>query len=150
MSRDPRTWREIRDATPDYVDPDRLPGYPEPVPAPARWRRASGLPAAPGTPHKVACTFFLRHADDEDARLVHGTIAPGGEPRPDAWVELSHGLVWDGLTRRFYSSEAWKGALAAERTATYDRPAAARLLLTTGHGGPWSATDRAAAGVDPA
>jgi hypothetical protein len=154
MTGEPRTWREIRAANPDYVDPGQPSGYPDPVPTPARWRRASGLPPAPGSPHQAACTFYLRHVDDDDARLVHGSVAPDGESRrAHAWVEFADGLVWDGLTRRFYEGESYRAALRAEAGHSYSRVEAARLLLRSGHPGPWDDTagdaDRAAAGLDP-
>ena len=154
MTTGPTSWRAIREANPDYVDPGQPPGYPDPVPTPERWRRASGLPPSPGSPHQTACTFFLRHVDDIDARLVHGTIAPDHESRrAHAWVEFPDGLVWDGLTRRFYATDAYRAVLAPDVEATYDRPTAARLLLRSGHPGPWDDTavdaGRAAAGLDP-
>lgn len=137
MSGNPNSWREIREQNPQYVGLDQPPGYPEPAPVPASRRRGAGFPPEPGSPHKAACTFFLRHVADDAARLVHGSVAPLGERRPAAWVELPEGLAWDGATRRFYPLAAWQDTVAPEVDHRYTRAEAARLLHRSGHGGPW-------------
>lgn len=149
MDHDPTTWRDMSREQEAYFEEGPGPaGYPDPVTAPPRLRRGGGVAPAPGTAHAIACTFFLRSVADP-GRLVHGTIEAGHEPRhAHAWVELPEGLTWDGATRRFYPTAAWRTHLRPLGERAYTRTEAARLLLRTGHPGPWSDAERVAAGRD--
>lgn len=140
MSGETRSWQDIRDESPDYVGFDQPSGYPDPVPTPDHLRRGAGAPPAPGSPHDTAVRIFLGHIEDDDARLVHGTILVNGERRPHAWVEVPENLVWDGGTRRFYNCATWSERLHPASDRRYTRSEAARLLLTTSDSGPWDAS----------
>ncbi|HYI24858.1 MAG TPA: hypothetical protein VD767_05555 [Thermomicrobiales bacterium] len=138
MPSEPTKWQDITVDNPAYFETGPPPvGYPGPIPTPDSLRRGAGAPPAPGTPHATAVRFLLGHIRDEDARLVHGTIAPEGIAHAHAWVELAGDVVWDGATRRFYDRADWSAGLHPTPERRYTRPEAARLLLTTADPGPW-------------
>jgi hypothetical protein len=147
MPTNPATWRDMYRDNPDYFDTAPLPaGYPERAPVPDRLRRGAGLAAGDTGSHQLACTYVLRHAKEPGIRLVHGSIDPGetGDRQAQAWVELDGNLTFDGHTREFFATDRYQAALHAEPDRRYTAAEAARLLLNTGHPGPWTATELAA------
>ena len=94
---------------------------------------------------------MLRHAKEPGILLVHGSIDPGGSGnRHDhAWAELAGNITFDGATGEFYATDAYGPAVGAVVTHRFTAADAARLLLRTGHHGPWTATELMAAGVKP-
>jgi len=95
----------------------------------------------PGRCYEKAFAFVLAHANEPGIVLVHGRIVAGGPRAIDhAWVELSDGVVFDGVAQRFYQTAGYYGLCEAVAEANYTPTEAARLALATGHHGPWHKT----------
>jgi hypothetical protein len=102
-------------------------------------------------------SFLLdRHENPEELSLVHGTVAlaslqgtssgKGGSERiSHAWIELPGEVVLDSVAQRFYRRDAYYAFMEAWCCRRYTVEEVACLVETTGHPGPWSDDERAAA-----
>jgi hypothetical protein len=74
------------------------------------------------------------------AMLVHGRLfasrVDGGCGH--AWVELPGGVIFDGVTQRFYDGERYRRSRDARVTRTYSPRAALPLGLRNRNYGPWA------------
>lgn len=75
----------------------------------------------------------------EKAVIVHGQIADGLRTVivDHAWVELPGGIVFDGVTQRFYDLNAYYARRSAVKKKAYGFIEALRLNCEHGDYGPW-------------
>lgn len=150
---DPSAWRDMERQNPEYFASEirTIPGL-DPIDVAFPLRRGAMGPVANETSHYSAWRYLLQHTREPGIRLVHGRHDAGAgtdsTPTAQAWVELGDDLVFDGLTRRFYAADAFRATTHAERDRSYTSAEAARLMLKTGHAGPWNEAERHEAGVE--
>jgi hypothetical protein len=89
-----------------------------------------------GRCYQRALNFILDHAEAKGCRLVHGTAC--SDLRGHAWVELSDGIVFDGVAQRFYRRHGYYIALTARKKQSFTPEQASRLAVAHNHCGPWT------------
>ena len=139
MPSEPMSWRDMHRDAPDFFASEAIQtGYPASLPRPPHLRVSR--PDADADPYRGACTFLLANARHPGLQLVHGSVAFDGTRRATAWVELPDNLTYDGATLAFYRTDAYRDAGDVTVETVYATQEAARLLLETGHPGPWRMT----------
>jgi hypothetical protein len=88
-----------------------------------------------GQCYQRSLRFVLDRLASDECVLVHGTLYAGGYDH--AWVELPRGIVFDGVTQRFYGLAGYYSALGARRGKRYALKQAAAMMLLHKHAGPW-------------
>ena len=88
--------------------------------------------------YKKAWEYAVDH-EVEGMRVVHGTYG-GGLNIDHAWVELPEGVLFDGVTQRFYQREGYYSISKAIKEVEYDVITLCRLLGDEGHFGPFHET----------
>ena len=83
--------------------------------------------------------YYMRDLAPKGAILVHGRVADGMGAAciTHAWVELPGGLVFDGVTQRFYRIDAYYEKRGAVKDRTYTDMEACIAQGRHHHFGPW-------------
>jgi hypothetical protein len=94
-------------------------------------------------PHRCyekAAQYVLRHTENEEMSLVHGTAVVPEIPDlryGHAWVEIGEEYVYDGTEGHFYGRGDFFSATQAIEGTRYSPSEAAVMIARTGHFGPW-------------
>jgi hypothetical protein len=83
--------------------------------------------------------YYMRGLAPKGVTLVHGRVADGTGMAciTRAWVELPEGLVFDGVTQRFYWLDAYYAKRGAVKDKTYTDLEARIAKDRHHHFGPW-------------
>ena len=92
----------------------------------------------PADCYKKAWEYLVDHPRAGGA-LVHGTVMGNVA---HAWVEFAGGIVFDGVSQRFYDRQAFYEFAHAKKGAEFTPKEAARLALEKNNFGPWLAVHR--------
>lgn len=103
-----------------------------------------------GRCYELASRVVRDNADDMGLLLVHGR----GRHSVDlpfighAWIRW-RAVVYDPVADVYMSEVQYMGDHDVQVTDVYTRAEACKLLLATGHHGPWTPTDREAIRAEP-
>lgn len=115
-----------------WLGSDRIPDEPVSDNIDARLKRC----------YELACYALLFGDDVPDGTLlIHGSIdgGPGTLGRiPHAWLRLGDGTVWEPINGDvFRDNRAYRAWASARLERHYTKDEARRLVLDSGHYGPW-------------
>jgi len=110
-------------------------------------KESEGIPESKGSYsdrlgkcYELSGRYMMNQADENDV-LVHGTITAQfgdirGKVNNHAWVDKG-GEIWEPVGNKIWSKEVYNVIFGPKEIRRYSRDEALKIMLKTGHFGPW-------------